>query len=129
MSHKVLIEATSKYVFPTPRQPYSSASSERPFIRILIGHTTLPTESCLKSNCLIPTQDVCNGIHRSLAPNFRYGLVWGKSSKFNPHAQKVSLNHQVADEDVVSSGFPPSCICHLRCSRYIDALHLTVFTK
>lgn len=48
-------------------------------------------------------QDVCNGIHRSLAENFKYGLVWGKSSKFSPHAQKVSLNHQVADEDVVTS--------------------------
>ena len=26
----------------------------------------------------------------------------GKSSKFSPHAQKVSLSHQVQDEDVVS---------------------------
>ncbi|KAF7978903.1 hypothetical protein HWV62_44419 [Athelia sp. TMB] len=46
-------------------------------------------------------QDVCNGIHRSLAANFRYGL--GKSSKFAPHAQKVSLHHAVQDEDVVSN--------------------------
>lgn len=29
----------------------------------------------------------------------------GKSSKFSPHAQKVSLAHQVQDEDVVSSAF------------------------
>jgi ribosome-interacting GTPase 1 len=57
-------------------------------------------------------QDVCNGIHRSLAPNFRYGLLWGKSSKFNPHAQKVSLSHQVADEDVVSS-MPPYYSSHV----------------
>ncbi|KAL1738241.1 GTP-binding protein [Schizophyllum fasciatum] len=28
--------------------------------------------------------------------------VEGKSSKFNPHAQKVSLNHVVQDEDVVT---------------------------
>lgn len=27
----------------------------------------------------------------------------GRSSKFFPHAQKVSLSHQVQDEDVVSS--------------------------
>lgn len=27
----------------------------------------------------------------------------GKSSKFSPHAQKVGLNHQVQDDDVVSS--------------------------
>ena len=32
-----------------------------------------------------------------------HDLLQGKSSKFNPYAQKVSLNHVVADEDVVSS--------------------------
>lgn len=30
-------------------------------------------------------------------------LLQGKSSKFAPHAQKVSLSHLVQDEDVVSS--------------------------
>jgi hypothetical protein len=39
----------------------------------------------------------------------------GKSSKFAPHAQKVSLHHAVQDEDVVSSAYKlpplgvPSC--------------------
>ncbi|KAF9523594.1 developmentally regulated GTP-binding protein [Crepidotus variabilis] len=73
------------------------------------AHTTLQTPlaysnppKSVSQKSLTPIQDVCNGIHRSLAPNLRYGLVWGKSSKFNPHAQKVSLHHQVADEDVVS---------------------------
>jgi ribosome-interacting GTPase 1 len=55
---------------------------------------------CLRKGATIET--VCNSVHRSLAPNFRYALVWGRSSKFSPHAQKVSLNHQVQDEDVVS---------------------------
>ncbi|KAK7064578.1 P-loop containing nucleoside triphosphate hydrolase protein [Favolaschia claudopus] len=55
---------------------------------------------CLRKGATI--EDVCNGVHRSLAQNYRYGLVWGRSSKFNPHAQKVSLAHQVQDEDVVS---------------------------
>ncbi|PPQ64745.1 hypothetical protein CVT26_002689 [Gymnopilus dilepis] len=31
-----------------------------------------------------------------------HNTVQGKSSKFSPYAQKVSLNHQVQDEDVVS---------------------------
>ncbi|KAJ7225928.1 P-loop containing nucleoside triphosphate hydrolase protein [Mycena pura] len=48
---------------------------------------------CLRKGATI--EDVCNGVHRSLAANFRYGLVC-------PHAQKVGLLHQVQDEDVVS---------------------------
>lgn len=64
------------------------------------AHPDLSDPICLRKGATI--EDVCNGIHRSLAPNFRYSLVWGKSSKFSPHAQKVSLSHQVQDEDVVS---------------------------
>jgi hypothetical protein len=37
-------------------------------------------------------------------PNLMVPLK-GKSSKFSPHAQKVSLNHPVQDEDVVSSAY------------------------
>ncbi|KAG1864630.1 P-loop containing nucleoside triphosphate hydrolase protein [Suillus subalutaceus] len=59
---------------------------------------------CLRKGATI--EDVCLGIHKSLVSNFRNGLVWGRSSKFSPHAQKVSLNHQLQDEDVVSSMFP-----------------------
>nr|ODO03981.1 cytoplasmic protein [Cryptococcus depauperatus CBS 7855] len=55
---------------------------------------------CLRQGATIET--VCHGIHRSLASHFKYALVWGKSSKFNPQPQKVGLNHLVADEDVVS---------------------------
>ncbi|KAL4068302.1 P-loop containing nucleoside triphosphate hydrolase protein [Scleroderma yunnanense] len=54
---------------------------------------------CLRKGATI--EDVCLGIHKSLAANFRYAL--GRSSKFSPHAQKVSLSHQVQDDDVVSS--------------------------
>ncbi|TBU47371.1 developmentally regulated GTP-binding protein [Dichomitus squalens] len=73
------------------------------------AHPDLADPICLRQGATI--EGVCNGIHRSLAANFRYALVWngvvtpinqGKSSKFNPHAQKVGLNHHVADDDVVS---------------------------
>ncbi|KAF9458326.1 P-loop containing nucleoside triphosphate hydrolase protein, partial [Collybia nuda] len=63
------------------------------------AHPDLSDPICLRTGATI--ENVCNGVHRSLATNFRYGL--GKSSKFAPHAQKVSLSHQVQDEDVVSS--------------------------
>ncbi|KAF8213525.1 developmentally regulated GTP-binding protein [Mycena galopus ATCC 62051] len=72
------------------------------------AHPDLSDPICLRKGATI--EDVCNGVHRSLAPNYRYGL--GRSSKFNPHAQKVSLQHQVQDEDVVStpSKLHPSCL-------------------
>ncbi|KAJ7770885.1 P-loop containing nucleoside triphosphate hydrolase protein [Mycena maculata] len=63
------------------------------------AHPDLSDPICLRKGATL--EHVCNGVHRSLAANFRYGLQ-GKSSKFNPHAQKVSLAHQVQDEDVVS---------------------------
>lgn len=64
------------------------------------AHPDLTDPICLRTGATI--EGVCNGIHRSLATNFRYALVWGKSSKFAPHAQKVGLNHPVQDDDVVS---------------------------
>ncbi|CAK5280070.1 unnamed protein product, partial [Mycena citricolor] len=63
-------------------------------------HPDLTDPICLRAGATV--EDVCNGVHRSLATNFRYGLVWGRSSKFAPHAQKVGLSHQVQDDDVVS---------------------------
>jgi uncharacterized protein len=45
-------------------------------------------------------KDVCNKIHRNMAKNFRYGLVWGKSAKFA--SQKVGLDHRLADGDVIT---------------------------
>ena len=41
----------------------------------------------------------CHSIHRTLADEFKYALVWGKSAKHNP--QKVGLSHLLVDEDVV----------------------------
>ncbi|KAF8506871.1 developmentally regulated GTP-binding protein [Russula emetica] len=63
------------------------------------AHPDLADPICMRKGSTI--EDVCSGIHRSLATNFRYAL--GKSSKFAPHAQKVGLGHLVHDEDVVSS--------------------------
>lgn len=45
-------------------------------------------------------QDVCNKIHRNMARNVKYALVWGTSAKFD--AQKVGLDHVLADEDVLT---------------------------
>lgn len=44
-------------------------------------------------------EHLCHTIHRSLPDVFKYCLVWGTSSKHQP--QKVGLQHQVADEDVI----------------------------
>ena len=42
---------------------------------------------------------VCHAIHRTLADNTKYALVWGKSTKFSP--QRVGMTHSMADEDVI----------------------------
>ena len=44
--------------------------------------------------------DVCNKLHRNMKKDFRFGLVWGKSVKFG--GQRVSLNHVLIDEDVLT---------------------------
>lgn len=46
-------------------------------------------------------EDACKAIHRSLADptQFRYALVWGRSTKHDP--QRVGLQHEMMDEDVI----------------------------
>ncbi|GAB1296175.1 Developmentally-regulated GTP-binding protein 2 [Apodemus speciosus] len=44
-------------------------------------------------------EHVCHRIHRSLASQFKYALVWGTSTKYSP--QRVGLAHTVEHEDVI----------------------------
>ena len=44
--------------------------------------------------------DVCNKLHRRMAKDFRFAMIWGKSVKFD--AQRVGLNHLLQDEDVLT---------------------------
>jgi len=72
------------------------------FIRIYMrpkgGETDYKEPMIMKSGSTV--QDVCNKIHRNMAKNFRYGMVWGKSAKFA--GQKVGLDHELEDEDVLT---------------------------
>jgi ribosome-interacting GTPase 1 len=43
-------------------------------------------------------EDACNRLHRDLARDFKYALVWGKSAKFP--GQKVGLNHVLVEGDI-----------------------------
>ena len=45
-------------------------------------------------------EDICNKLHRRMRREFRYGLVWGKSVKFE--GQRVGLSHTLQDEDVLT---------------------------
>jgi len=47
----------------------------------------------------ITVKNVCDGIHRTLAADFKYALAWGRSTKFSP--QRVGLTHEMEDEDVI----------------------------
>lgn len=44
-------------------------------------------------------EDICRAIHKDMVEKFKYALVWGTSAKHMP--QRVGLNHEVQDEDVV----------------------------
>lgn len=47
----------------------------------------------------VTVEHVCHSIHRTLAPQFKYALVWGTSTKYSP--QRVGINHTMNDEDVI----------------------------
>ncbi|GAB6027469.1 Developmentally-regulated GTP-binding protein 2 [Chamberlinius hualienensis] len=51
----------------------------------------------LRRGCTV--EHVCHTIHRTLAEQFKYALVWGTSTKYDP--QRVGLSHIVSHEDVV----------------------------
>ncbi|TBT97686.1 small GTP-binding protein [Hamiltosporidium magnivora] len=51
----------------------------------------------LRKSCTV--KDFCKNIHRDFVDNFKFALIWGASAKHNP--QKVGLNHELCDEDVV----------------------------
>ncbi|CAJ0941479.1 unnamed protein product, partial [Mesorhabditis belari] len=41
----------------------------------------------------------CHALHRTLASQFRYAIVWGTSTKFSP--QRVGVHHLLDHEDVI----------------------------
>ncbi|KAI6215943.1 hypothetical protein M3Y94_00444400 [Aphelenchoides besseyi] len=44
-------------------------------------------------------EDFCLKIHKTLAKDFKYALVWGLSVKYSP--QRVGIEHVLQDEDIV----------------------------
>ncbi|KAI6119436.1 P-loop containing nucleoside triphosphate hydrolase protein [Pisolithus croceorrhizus] len=45
-------------------------------------------------------EDFCNAIHKEIAKQLKYAVVWGSSAK-HARGQKVGLDHVLEDEDVV----------------------------
>ena len=45
-------------------------------------------------------EDACRVIHRDFARRFRFAHIWGSSAKYA--GQKVGLNHQLEDEDILT---------------------------
>ncbi|KAI0082578.1 developmentally regulated GTP binding protein 1 [Panus rudis PR-1116 ss-1] len=45
-------------------------------------------------------EDFCNAIHKEIAKQLKYAVVWGASAK-HARGQKVGLDHVLEDEDVV----------------------------
>ncbi|KAJ3536709.1 hypothetical protein NM688_g6800 [Phlebia brevispora] len=51
-----------------------------------------------RGKCTI--EDFCNAIHKEIAKQMKYAIVWGASAK-HARGQKVGLDHILEDEDVV----------------------------
>eukprot|EP01100_Stratorugosa_tubuloviscum_P008809 TRINITY_DN367_c0_g2_i2.p1 TRINITY_DN367_c0_g2~~TRINITY_DN367_c0_g2_i2.p1 ORF type:complete len:404 (+),score=191.05 TRINITY_DN367_c0_g2_i2:124-1335(+) len=47
----------------------------------------------------VTIEAACLQIHKDLIQDFKYALVWGQSTKYNP--QHCGLQHQLCDEDVL----------------------------
>lgn len=47
----------------------------------------------------VSVEYVCHSIHRTLAAQVKYALVWGTSTKYSP--QRVGISHIMSDEDVI----------------------------
>ena len=77
---------------------YKRLGFMRIYMRPKGGETDYKEPLIIKNGATV--QDVCNKIHRNMAKNYRYGLVWGKSAKFD--GQKVGLDHRLYDEDVIT---------------------------
>ncbi|CAB4054663.1 unnamed protein product [Lepeophtheirus salmonis] len=52
----------------------------------------------------VTCKHVCHSIHRTLPAVFKYGLVWGTSTKYSP--QRIGLAHSMHDEDVIQVFYP-----------------------
>lgn len=52
-----------------------------------------------RGKCTI--EDFCNAIHKEIAKQLKYVIVWGSSAK-HARGQKVGLEHVLEDEDVVT---------------------------
>jgi len=46
----------------------------------------------------VTVEDACNQIHKDMTKNFKFAVIWGTSTKYNP--QRVGLKHNLEDEDV-----------------------------
>ncbi|KAH7731614.1 Developmentally-regulated GTP-binding protein [Aphelenchoides avenae] len=51
----------------------------------------------LRANATV--EHACHALHRTLASQFRYAIVWGTSTKFSP--QRVGIKHPLHHEDVI----------------------------
>lgn len=72
------------------------------FIRIFLKpkgqDADLEEPLIVRNECTV--SDVCTKIRRNMSNDFKYAQVWGNSVKFG--AQKVGLDHRLADGDIVS---------------------------
>jgi len=75
---------------------YQKLSLIRVYTKPRMGEADLEEPMMMRAGSTI--KDACGRLHRDLARDFKFALVWGKSAKFP--GQKVGLEHVLEDGDV-----------------------------
>uniref|UniRef100_A0A1I7XAB7 OBG-type G domain-containing protein n=1 Tax=Heterorhabditis bacteriophora TaxID=37862 RepID=A0A1I7XAB7_HETBA len=69
------------------------------FIPCYLNNYNLGPEDGIILRAGATVEHCCHALHRTLASQFRYAIVWGTSTKFSP--QRVGLHHKLDHEDVI----------------------------
>jgi ribosome-interacting GTPase 1 len=80
------------------RELFSSLRMMRVYTKPRMDVADLKEPMMMRSGATI--EDACNRLHRDLARDFKYALVWGESAKFP--GQKVGLQHVLQEGDIFS---------------------------
>jgi hypothetical protein len=70
----------------------------RLYMKPLGGKPDMDKPLMMKAGCTVG--EAARKIHREIASNLKYSLIWGPSAKFS--GQRVGLDHRLKDGDIIT---------------------------